>query len=238
MDTYRRPAMLVGALFIIGTVAGILSVVVTAPLLGNPANLSAIAANQPRIVIGALLVLAMGLALALVPVVLFPIAKHYSERLALGYVVFRGALEPIAYIGTAIPWLALIVVSREYVQAGAPNGAAWQAAGATLLGVQAAFSSILVIIFSLGALMLYTMLYQSRLIPHWLSIWGVIAITMHLAAGCLQLFAVIQPTDPILFGMSLPILVQELVMAIWLIAKGFNTVAAPAHPAELLARPI
>ena len=61
--------------------------------------------------LAALFVLLMGLALALVPIVLFPLLKKYNEVLALGYVVFRGALETALYIGLTIGWLVLIVLS-------------------------------------------------------------------------------------------------------------------------------
>ena len=98
MNTDRKTAIIVGILYIIGTVAGILSVIFTLPILGDPGYLSKIAANENPIIIGSLLVLTMGFALAMVPVLLFPILKRQSEALALGYVVFRGALEMVAYI--------------------------------------------------------------------------------------------------------------------------------------------
>ena len=93
MRSYRRTAIIVGALFIIGDIAGVLSYVVTGGLLDGPDALTKIAASQNQVVLGALFVLVMGLALAMVPVVMFPIFKKYDEVLALGCVVFRGALE-------------------------------------------------------------------------------------------------------------------------------------------------
>jgi len=59
----------------------------------------------------------MGLALAMVPVMLFPIFKKYNEVLALGYVVFRGALEAVTDIAIVITWLFLVTLSREYTAA-------------------------------------------------------------------------------------------------------------------------
>jgi hypothetical protein len=95
MTTHRKTAIIVGTLFIIGTVAGILSVVVTTPLLDDPDYLIKVAAHANQLIIGALLVLTMGLALAVIPVVLFPIVRIHNEPLALGYVVFRGHLNPL-----------------------------------------------------------------------------------------------------------------------------------------------
>ena len=117
-NSTKKAALIAGVLFIIGTVAGILSYVVTGPVLGSPDYLVQIASNPNPMAVGALLVLVMGFALAMVPVVIFPILKKYNEVLGLGYVVFRGALEPITYIGTAFSWLLLIPLSKELSAAG------------------------------------------------------------------------------------------------------------------------
>ena len=101
MNNYRKTASLVGVLFIIGTVAGVLSGAASGPLR-EAAYLGSIAANPNQIVVAALFILLMGLALALVPIVIFPVLKRPSEVLALGYVVFRGALETALYIGLTI----------------------------------------------------------------------------------------------------------------------------------------
>lgn len=192
MNSYRRIATTIGVLYIIGTVAGVLSVVAATPVLSAPDELARNAVAGNRLLIGALLVLTMGLALALIPVVLYPLARKYNEPLALGYVMFRGALEAITYILMVIPWLALVALGREHGQAGGAEAAA-QTLRVGLLTLQDAANNVLIIVFSLGALMLYTLLYQSRLIPRWLSVWGLVAIIMHLSTVFVILFT---PTDP------------------------------------------
>ncbi len=97
---HRKTAIIVGLLFIIGDIAGVLSYVVTGGLLEGPDALAKIAANQDHLVLGALLVLVMGFALAMVPVVIYPVFKKYNEVLALGCVVFRGALETVTYMAS------------------------------------------------------------------------------------------------------------------------------------------
>ena len=124
--TSRKTAIIVGVLYIIGTVTGVLSLVFAGPILDDPDYLLKVSANENQITTGALLVLMMGLALALVPVMMFPILKKHHEGLAVGYVVFRGALEAVCYIGMSISWLLLIVVSQEYVQAGASDASYFQ----------------------------------------------------------------------------------------------------------------
>ena len=98
MSADRKAAVAIGVLYIIGTVVLILSGVVTGGVLTGPAYLAQVAAQPNQLAIGALLVLLAGFALALVPVVFWPIGKRYNETLAIGYVVFRGALETAMYI--------------------------------------------------------------------------------------------------------------------------------------------
>jgi len=224
MDTNRKTAIIVGVLFIIGTVAGILSVVFTGSILGDPGYLIKISANENQIIIGALFVLIMGLALAMVPVVMFPIFKKQNEVLALGYVVFRGALETVIYIPTVISWLFLIIVSQEYLKAGAPAASYFQTLGTLLIGVYDQIHPIGGIVFSLGALMFYFLFYQSKLIPRWLSGWGLIAAILGLGAGLAGMFGLTSSLSTI-DVLALPIFLQEMVMAVWLIVKGFNSPA-------------
>ena len=61
---------------------------------------------------GALLVLVMGLSLAFVPVVLFPVLRRVNEVLAIGYLILRGAVEAACYVIIAIAWLLLVPLSE------------------------------------------------------------------------------------------------------------------------------
>jgi hypothetical protein len=237
MNTHRKTATIVGVLYIIGTVAGILSVVSTEPIRNAQDSLVSLSANANPIIVGALFVLTMGLALAMVPVVAFPILRKYNEALALGYVVFRGGLETITYLAMVVSWLLLVPLSQVY-QAGSPDAAKFQALGKSLLETNEIFA-VCTIVFILGALMFYHILYQSKLIPRWLSGWGLIAAVPYFAAGLLGVFGVISATasstSTIHSVMVLPLGLQEMVMAVWLIVKGFNpfAIAPKPAPAEL-----
>jgi hypothetical protein len=222
----NKTARIVGVLFIIGTVAGILSVVFTGSILDDPEVLIKVSANENQIIIGALLVLIMGFALAMVPVLLFPIFKKYNEALALGAVVFRGALEAVTYIAIVICWLLLIILSVEFVKAGAPDASYFQTLGILLLEAADWFGYILSIVFSIGALMIYYLFYQTKLIPRWLSVWGLIGAVIYLAQPLLAMFG--SELD-ILFA---PLAVQEMVLAVWLIVKGFNSTAIVSPSAK------
>ena len=171
LNSSRRIAIIVGVLFIIGTASGILSAIVTGPLVSDPEYLTKIAANANPITLGALCTLTMGLALAWVPVVIFPVLKKHSEVLAFGYLVFRGALETFAYFITVISWLLLVPLSQASVAAGVSGAAYFQTLGNSILKAADIGSVMTSIVFSLGAMMLYVVFYQSKLIPRWISGW-------------------------------------------------------------------
>jgi hypothetical protein len=69
--------------------------------------------------------------------------------------------------------------------------------------------------------MYYILFFRSRLIPRWLSGFGIGAIILMTAACVLALFSGNRITSYI--PLAAPIAVQEMVLAVWLIAKGFNT---------------
>lgn len=217
MNTIRRTATIVGVLFIIGTVSGILSSIVTGSIFDDPDYLIRVSENETQVALGASLVLLMGFSLAMVPVMLFPIFKKHNEALALGAVVFRGPLEAFVYILIVMSWLVLITVSHEFITAGAPAGSHFENIGNVLLKSGDQLNQILEIVFSLGALMIYTLFYQTRLIPTWLSLWGLIGAVIYFAAGLLHLFG---------FNLGfllIPLGLQEMVQAVWLIVKGFDS---------------
>ncbi|MCJ7622777.1 MAG: DUF4386 domain-containing protein, partial [Anaerolineaceae bacterium] len=73
--------------------------------------------------------------------------------------------------------------------------------------------------YGLGALILNYVLYQSELIPRWLSGWGLVGGALMLAMGFLRMFG-----KPVIF-LAIPIVLNELVLAVWLIVSGFNSSA-------------
>jgi hypothetical protein len=225
-------AVVVGVLFIIGTVAASLSIVFTGPILEDAAYLARVSANENQIILGALLVLAMGLALAMVPVMMFPILKRHNKAWAIGYVVFRGGLETVTALAFVTSLLLLIPLSQAYVGTGTPDGPVLETLGILLLETDFQTSPVVKIVFSLGALMFYTALYQSRLIPRWLSGWGFISATLHLSSGLLVLFGWLTQYPVLGLIWDLPIALQEMAMAVWMIARGFSPAAIAAGPAS------
>ena len=220
-STYRKTAVLVGVFFIIGTVAGILSGVLTIPILDTPDDvLAAVSVNPNQLVLGAILVLVMGFAVAMIPVLLYPIFKTYNEVLALGAVIFRGVLEAVNYIGIVICWLLLLSLSQMSMTGASPT------LSALLLEASDWINLMLAIVFCIGALMIYYLFYKTRLIPRWLSGWGFIGAILYIAAPIWIMFDPQHPPLSLDSGIGIlmaPLALQEMILAIWLIVKGFHT---------------
>ena len=102
----------VGVLYILGTVFGILGVAVTSSISGSDDVLGAVASHESQLAVGALLILAMGFVLAMIPVVAYPILSEVDTLLARGYFLFRSVLEATTYLMFAVGWLLLIALSR------------------------------------------------------------------------------------------------------------------------------
>ena len=141
----------------------------------------------------------------------------HREDLVMGYVVLRGAIETVLYTFTALGWLLLIALGTQ------PDAA--PLAGFVRTGVAVTWDQLVAIPFALGALMFYVLLFRSRLVPRWLSAWGLMGAVLYIV-----------PPLGSMFGLSLgllmaPLAVQEMVMAVWLIAKGFNPREVASAPA-------
>jgi len=229
--TNRRYARWAGVFYIIATVAPILTVSFIGFLGGGvagepvPDYLVAVSANERQVIIGMLIELTWALSVVGIIVTLFPILKKHNEALALGFFGLR-FMEAISTIIHSILLLSLMTLSQEFAAAGMPDASYYQTAGTLFLAAREwTFLIGSGIVWSLSALILNVLLYQSRLIPRWLSVWGFVGATLSLATYMLQLFSI--SLTEFLF---LPIAVQEMVFAVWLIVKGFNSSPINSEP--------
>ena len=236
MSSERKTAIIVGILFIIGTVSGIMAAVVTAPIRAGSTFPLNISASEPQWIIGTLLILLMGLSLAMIPVLLYPILKNYNEVLAFGSVLFRGVLEQVGEILYVISFFLLLTVSEIYGKTGAADGSNFQTLGSILIAAGHWIQNINGIIFSVGTLMMFVLFYQTRLIPRWLSGWGIFGAVLYPIAYIVSMFSPLHlaPDAGVGIGLLLiPTAIQEMVFAVWLIVKGFNPSAVASEPAKM-----
>jgi len=237
MNTYRMNAVMAGALYFLGTVFGVLGLVIGGEVLSSVSTgkplagvdmLGLVAANSSRITGGAFFTLMMAISLTAMTVFLYPIFRKDSEELAMGMVLFRGALEGTAYLLTALGFLTLVALGNEYIATGA-DSAALQSMGNVLYQFQDRLATVGPIFFLIGAACLYLSFYRTRLIPRWLSVWGLIGVVSWMAYA-LMLFFHIETSYG--FYLEMVLAPQEMVMAVWLIVKGFNPSAIAALSAK------
>ena len=229
MKTYRKTATLVGSAYLFSNITFIVgTIVMVESILGSPDYLNLMSASRAQVVLGVLLSFANGLAYVGIAVLLFPILKPRFESLALAYVGFR-VVEFITQILADVSPLALLTLAGDTGKVGA-----MQELGTLLLAERFWAFQMLNLIFSLSALLLYVMLLRSRLIPGFISIWGLIAAVLVLFNTVLGWF---NPGLGETLGMvtGLPMLLNEIFLGIWLIVRGFNPSAAAIEPPRQLA---
>jgi hypothetical protein len=219
MNSTRKIAVTTGVIFIIATVAALLAAALT-PVLTGADYLTQFSAHTNQVAAGAFFYLIAAFTSAGIAISMYPVMKGANAGLALGSVVFR-ALEAALYMAAVVSLLSLLTLSQQFTTAGAADRTSLQAIGASLVSVRDHATLLAVFAFSLGAGMYYYLFFQSRLIPRWLSGWGIAAAILMMAACMLSLFS-----DNPITGYTLlviPIALQEMVLAGWLIGKGFNS---------------
>lgn len=213
---HRGAAITAGVLYIVGTIAGILSKVVLATVSDAADPVASASTHQSAVVVGALLILTMGLSLALIPVVLLPVLRPVSEFLAYGYLVIRGAVETACYVVLAAGVLTLVTLGGL-----GRADEAWRELGRALVDSEA-MATVLTLVFCLGAALFYVALFRSGIAPRWLAGWGLVGIPIYVAAALLAAFGAIDTNSTTQTLLFMPLALQEMVLAIWLIARGFR----------------
>ena len=222
MKSYRGNAIAVGVLLIACSAASILSVLPLGSPVGMPADLSKLAANGNMVVLTALIefvwaATGMGIAIGL-----YSVLRRRNRALALGSVAARVVEGVFVLVGT-LSLLALLTLSQESVAAGSAGASSFQATGDALVAVRDWVHGFVALLpFGIGALMYYYVLYRSRLIPRWLSGWGLVAIALSLVATVYAGFTQDFGFTTVNTALNIPIGVQEMVLAVWLLVKGFD----------------
>jgi hypothetical protein len=162
--------------------------------------------NPDAKILGMFLEVISGLAVIVIAILMFPLFRPYNKKASFWYIVFRG-IEGGLMIIAGILFLSHSPLLLE-IRDGIYVGHAY--------------------IFAVAALIFYYLLYLSKLIPRWISVWGAIAAILLIIANLLEVTGIASG----LMILYLPIILNELVLAIWLIVKGFD----PSAIASLTAK--
>ena len=216
----RKTAIIAGILIILGMVAGMLSIV---PSVESSDYLTEVSANQNQVLSGAffqftLVPIYIGFAL-----VLYPIIRKYGKSLAIGFVSFRIIAGVFQIVGVIVLPL-FILLSQEFLESTAPDLLHFQILGDVFkLGRDLANHVGVMLATGLGNLILFYIFYKTKLIPQWLSGWGLIGNTLAMLASFLIMFRLIDVISSHFIVLTVPLVTQELFMSIWLIVKGFDS---------------
>jgi hypothetical protein len=222
LNTYRKTAITVGILFIICTVASILGPSLVSSMMNTSDYFNKLADNSNQTIIAALLEFIWAAAGAGIAIVLYPLLRKYNGAMALGAVGFRVVEGIFVLIGT-LSMLSLLSLSQEFVNSGAVSATTYQASGTALAALRDwAHGSFGLISFSFGTLLYSALLYRSKLIPRWLSGWGFGAAILCLGVTVYSTFNSDFGLTTVNTVLNAPIGLQEMVLAGWLIVKGFN----------------
>ena len=216
MHSIQKTAKLVGALYLAGFVVGLGGNGLIQSIITAPDYLSTVTASSMLLAIGALLWLLAAASDVAHGILMFRILKPHSERMALGYLTFR--IIDGVFIAIMVLFLLLqIPLASEYLEAVAPNTLYLQALSG--LSVQASLYAYYIAMATLGiaGVMLNYLFYKTKLIPHWLAVWGLVGYAVIFFGMVSEIIG-----SGLDLASSIPGGLWEVFMGGWLIAKGFN----------------
>lgn len=224
MKPTRRISIIAGTLFILAT-SGTLIAEGIAPELTGTDYLAGVAAGSGTMATALLLQLfAAGCSVG-IAIVLYAVLRRTHPTLALGAVVFR-EIEAVFYLVGVVSLMTVLSIATAHAPAaGGPSP--WQTVSDTLRSAHDRAGVVAVSAFVVGGLLYYIALYRTRLIPRWLSGWGIAALPLMGMACGLAVYADAPVTNYV--PLAAPIGIQEIVFGIWLLAKGFDAVEPSQH---------
>ena len=211
-------ARIVGVLFIVASASAIIGGSLLLPLTETD-FIAETAANEAQIVSGVLIEWILVLSVIGIAVMIHPVLKRRDEGLALAYVGAR-TLEAVLLLAASMSALVILTLSRDF---GGTGASGVDAVGSSLLAARD-WTYLIGSMVALGvsALLLNSLLFQAKLVPSWLSIWGLLGGGLILLRGVVEAYGT-EFSGPVQALIAGPIAIQEMVLAIWLIVRGFDT---------------
>ena len=220
-DSQKTNAVITGICFITATVTAIIGLKLYDPIIYEMNTLAAAGNHSNQIVLGAVFELILACANIGTGIMLYPHLRKVNESLGLGYALFR-LLEVVFILIGVVSMLSIVALGHQHMSHTGDAASLQTSAG--LLKTIHGWSFILGPHFMLGVnTFIYSSLfYRSRLVPRRLAVVGMTGAVLILTASILEMFFIIPTFSVYVIMMALPIAVYEMVLAGWLIAKGFN----------------
>ena len=222
MTSTRKTAVIVGVLFLTQTVAFIIADQLVTGVLKRPNYLTGVSADANTLIVGGLFAVVSGVAVVAISVLLFPLLKPTSEPLALAYVCER-VIELVLQLLFFLVVPLLMIAIGNGLRDGTIDASTSHSLGPILKAVHDQAIVVLYLVTSVGGTILAVLLYRSNLVPRWIAVLALIGYPM-LFVGCvLDLFDVTDVTKGAGLIAIAPGGLFELILPIWLLAKGFNS---------------
>jgi Domain of unknown function (DUF4386) len=215
----RRLALITGVFFVITFVSAIGGLILYGPVLDKTDYIVGAGADT-RVQLGALFEIILVIANIGTAVTLFPILKRQNESIALGYVASRVVESTVIAVGL-ISLLSVVTLRQD--AAGAAD-ASLVLAGQSLVAIHD-WTFLLGPGFCVGignGLMLGYLMYRSGLVPPRMAMLGLIGGPLIFASSIAILFGAYEQTSGVAFLFSIPEILWEASLGIYLIAKGFR----------------
>jgi len=221
MQSEKNIARMVGSLFVITMVIGMLEAYFVAPILKTP--LSNIYPNDIRVIAGAFLIIAMSIGIVGIAIAFYPILKRHSEMIAITYVCFSIIECLLLLVGAAI-YFFLIGLSQTYINTGTPEASYFPVISGLAIKMRCVSYQMAMIILGFGSMFLCYLLFQAKLIPRILAAWGFVGYALLFASGVLDILGAVDTVYGAGAMLYIPGRLWELILCpMWLMIKGFNS---------------
>ena len=227
LTTHKTAARIFGVFFLVSFLAYGIGAALIESLASAPDMLATVYANQTLLVIGALLMAVIHTFTNIgLPVTLLRVLKPRNETLYFGYLSAALVATGMLAVGV-VALLLLLPLSDAYMSAGSTVRGQFETLALLLSKANNVSYQIGMIVWSLGGLMFCSILYQSKLIPRAMSVWGVVRYTAFMSCCIMELFRL----DTRLMHV-VPGAVFQVGLSVWLIAKGFSAAATVPESAR------
>ncbi|MEO9804008.1 MAG: DUF4386 domain-containing protein [Reichenbachiella sp.] len=218
MTSTNKKVRIIGVLFLLQITTAIVSYsVMLDPILYDLNFIQLLAANEVTVTVAMILDLICGLSVFGIAVLLFPILKKYNERIALWYVGLR-LNELVTFVIGGVMLLTLLSLSKTYQEADSSSLDSMAILAKSLLRARGNTQDISLFIYCFGTLMFYYLLFQTKLIPRFISVWGLIGVVLLFV----EITANIFKTSAGGMMIMMPLGLNEIFLGFWLIFKGFD----------------
>jgi hypothetical protein len=186
---FRTTARVVGVIYLAGMVVGVVGNLLIQSILAAPDQLATFGASTMLVAIGALLWLLAVAGDAAHGILMFPVLRRHSERIAFGYFGAR-IMDAVFVAVMALLILVQIPLGREYLGAGAADTSALQALSAVFTQAQLYAYHFGMLTVGFAGLMLCSLFYRAQLVPRPLAIWGLVGYAIILCGSVLEVLGV------------------------------------------------